>query len=399
MRSRSPVAIGAVTNAARRFHLPEQGIAGRAPRDHGVPAVMLGMGIAVGADPGIAADDVGLFADAVGADLAAELDLLGQLLRPGLVIALLEDAAVMGFDMGRPRAAMAAVAQDLHLIRRQAVFGDDRLGDAQARHPGAEEGDGVSDQPPGARVGPREIADSGDVAGLADDGEGPAPVEQGTDGRQGCCRPVAGGGAGEDLGPRAAGLHPGAQGRGGIGTDMEDEIHLARLQQMLGHGRDDAAGGGLEAKLGIGGMALQQAMIGPPHAVGARRIAGAQGLAVAGTELEQPGVLGAVEGGIDEGAEIAFQIHPHADGTAARHPCAKAAAGAETEASDLRQGCRPAHPWAACFRNGRGPGLLRPGRDPRPSRRATRSSPARRRPPGPHRACSRNRHADRRGGW
>ena len=73
----------------------QQGLAGGRAGDHGVPAFIFPVGIAVGGDPGIAAGDIGLLAGCVGADLAAELDFLRQLVAPGLVVTLLEDAAVL----------------------------------------------------------------------------------------------------------------------------------------------------------------------------------------------------------------------------------------------------------------------------------------------------------------
>src|ERR1700722_3184239 len=111
----------------RLLGIPQEAIARRSARDDRVPSVVLRMSIPVQGLPCVPAGDVRVLARAVGTDLAAELDLLIQLFRPGLIVRLLVDTTVLRRDVGRARTAEAAIAQGGDILRLEPLFSGDLL--------------------------------------------------------------------------------------------------------------------------------------------------------------------------------------------------------------------------------------------------------------------------------
>ena len=130
------------------------------------------------ADPGVRCRDIGRFADAVGANLAAKRQRPG-----GLVLAPVIDVVefprfITGLDPCRARATASAVAQRGHLRGIDADAAEKVVGALRRSVTAANHDQHIPDQPIDTFVLSSVITQCGDVAGLGDERKRPVSSER-----------------------------------------------------------------------------------------------------------------------------------------------------------------------------------------------------------------------------
>jgi hypothetical protein len=175
-------------------------------------------------------------ADCVRADLATELDLLIELLRPCRLVGLLEDTPVLGNDAGGAGAAMTPVAQHRDVFRGEPILSSDPLGGSKTGNTGAKECDFVGHEDVDTRVATGKVSQTRDVAGLADDREALATVQQSAYPGERGRRPITRRRASDDLLPATARMRNRTQRRPWIRLYMEHEIDPPGLEEMQADG-------------------------------------------------------------------------------------------------------------------------------------------------------------------
>ena len=120
------------------------------------------------------------------------------------LVGLLEDTPVLGNDAGGAGAAMTPVAQHRDVFRGRAHTSSDPLGGSKTGNTGAKECDFVGHEDVDTRVATGKVSQTRDVAGLADDREALATVQQSAYPGERGRRPITRRRASDDLLPATA---------------------------------------------------------------------------------------------------------------------------------------------------------------------------------------------------
>ncbi len=185
--------------------------------------------------PAIGGGDIGQFADRIRADLAAKLDVIGPIgtgIVPDLVIGQIEAAPILGPNMGRPRPAIAAPAEDRQLIGFDAAMIGDLIGRVDGGDAPAKDRQAIGNLLVDAGIDLRQIANGGDVARLGDDGKACAFVEQLHDMDERGARTITRLRPSNHLLRRGADLRLRHRRLGGRGSNMEDRFDPLAVQQI-----------------------------------------------------------------------------------------------------------------------------------------------------------------------
>ena len=148
----------------------------RRAHDDPVESRIVGGGAAAG--PHIRCRQVGALADGIRADLAARLNAPRRLVFPHLPVGKLERPTIFGLQPHRTRTAIAPIAKQGKLLRRDPQSAHRLFGLGQVRGAAAHEGQRIAQVSVHPRIDPREVAHGGNVAGFRDQREGLAPIQQ-----------------------------------------------------------------------------------------------------------------------------------------------------------------------------------------------------------------------------
>ncbi len=219
------------------------------------------------AGPGIGHRNIGGLADTVGTDLAAEGQTFQAFLaQPHIQIVKLSHR-VAGFDTCRAGAAAPSVAEfgnrrpvDVAVLHKLAHSVRCHESTADHRQP-------VLHQLVDSRVVPRIVAQRVDVAGFADEGEGPVAIQRVLHVGQRGGLPVARSRAGDDVLAGEAQMAFAKRGFLGSGPGMQNEIDPAAFQEVDAKRRQHTAGRPLMADFRVGGPGHHHSPPGAPDIV------------------------------------------------------------------------------------------------------------------------------------
>ncbi len=145
--------------------------------------------------PTVWTGNVGEFADRIGTDLAAKLNVVtpgSARIVPGLIVGEVVGSSVAGLDVCGPGPAIAAPAKHFDLSFGNAVMGGDLARGVQGGYAAAKYRPAIGDLPFNTGIDARKISDGRDITRLAKERKVATLIEQPMNVHEWSRRPVAG---------------------------------------------------------------------------------------------------------------------------------------------------------------------------------------------------------------